>query len=394
MYKKPKIFISWSKTNSRLIAEELKKFLNNIFNYSIDLYFSPEMYKGTCVDKTIHENLLLSSKCIVCLTADNFKNPWLLYEAGVVYGANYHKNNESIIIPILFESIPEWSSWIDKPLNRYVPIKYINEDGEFGNGKIEFMRFCQQISSEFNITFQNFNQEWEQFDCAVKKILNENNLIPNECSTLVNEILKNEKEFSVVNPEITNEHILFHKGFKTHTLTKILIDSVLNGFSKYYWIYGRKNQRLMSREYEYFFKELAKIKDVDFRCLFTMPKSDAAIKPITADRYDTFDIELKICLKHALELKTKFGLPVEKMFRLYCHPREELLIRLDNTVLYNKIQKSADGFPLSYTNSSFEVLSGLKGLGLEVINKFESIWNDDTKSLPLTQDLYDKLYNN
>ena len=49
---------------------------------------------------------------------------------------------------------------------------------------------------------------------------------------------------------------------------------------------------------------------------------------------------------------------------------------------------------LFHTNSSFEVLSGLKGLGLEVVKKFESIWNDDTKSLPLTQDLYDKLYNN
>ncbi len=149
----------------------------------------------------------------------------------------------------------------------------------------------------------------------------------------------------------------------------------------------------MSREYEYFFRELSKMKDVDFRCLFTMPKSPASIKAITWDRTDTFDVELQITLKHALELKNKFGLPVEKIFRLYFEPRTELMIRLDNTVLYNKIQRDANGYPLSYTNSSFEILSGLKDVGLNAIKNFESIWNNDQKSVPLTQELFDSLFN-
>ena len=105
MKTKNKIFISWSKDTSKLIAQELRIFINNIFSSAIELFFSPEIYKGTCVDKEIHENLLSCSKCIVCITADNFKNPWLLYESGVIYGSNYNKsNNKSIIVPILFES--------------------------------------------------------------------------------------------------------------------------------------------------------------------------------------------------------------------------------------------------------------------------------------------------
>ena len=394
MKTKNKIFISWSKDTSKLIAQELRIFINNIFSSAIELFFSPEIYKGTCVDKEIHENLLSCSKCIVCITADNFKNPWLLYESGVIYGSNYNKsNNKSIIVPILFESIPDWSSWIDKPLNRYVPIKFINDDGEFGCGKEEFKKYFEQISLEFNIEYKYFDKEWEKFQHSVSNILTKNSLIPNECSNLVNDILKNDEDFVVVSPEITKEHILFHKGFKTPALTKILMNNVLNGFSKYYWIFGRKNQRLMSREYEYFFRELSKMKDVDFRCLFTMPKSPASIKAITWDRTDTFDVELQITLKHALELKNKFGLPVEKIFRLYFEPRTELMIRLDNTVLYNKIQRDANGYPLSYTNSSFEILSGLKDVGLNAIKNFESIWNNDQKSVPLTQELFDSLFN-
>ena len=131
---KAKIFISWSKNKSKELAEATKRFLENTLGNSIEFFFSPEMYKGTCADNEIHENLLECDKCLVCITSENFKNPWLLYEAGVVYGANYSKNNKSIVIPILFEDIPEWSSWVDKPLNRYVTIQLQNGNHEFGVG--------------------------------------------------------------------------------------------------------------------------------------------------------------------------------------------------------------------------------------------------------------------
>ena len=105
------IFISWSKDKSRLLALETKKFILNTLGNKIEVFFSPDMYKGTSVDNEIHTNLLKSDKCIVCITSDNFKNPWLMYEAGVVYGAHFAEPGGSIVIPILFEHIPDWSSW-------------------------------------------------------------------------------------------------------------------------------------------------------------------------------------------------------------------------------------------------------------------------------------------
>lgn len=392
-----KIFISWSKNKSKKLAKETKAFLNNIFSGEIEFFFSPEMYKGTCVDNEIHKNLLNSDKCLVCITYDNFKNPWLLYEAGVVYGANYEKNNKTIVVPILFEYIPEWSSWIDKPLNRYVPIQMQNVNKEFRYGKEEFKKFCDELSEEYAISYKEFDKNWSEYEKQIDQIIKEEDFIPDECKDIVNQIMENGNynNFVVENPEITNKYILFYKGFKTHSLFNILINSVINNQSKYFWMFGRKNERLFSREYEYFFRFLSTdgLRDgVDFKCFFPLPNSKASIKAISKDRANTFDIELKINLMRALELKNKYGLPVEKMFRLYLEPREEYIIRLDNSILYNPIFKDSEGYPLSYTDSSFKIFSALTGKGLEAKEKFLSIWNDDKKSIPLTQETFDRIY--
>ena len=399
---KYRFFISWSKSKSRQLAEATKLFLERTLGNSIEFFFSPEMYKGTNVDNEIHKNLLESDKCLVCITSENFKNPWLLYEAGVVYGANYLKPEKGIVIPILFEEIPEWSSWIDKPLNRYVPLQIQNSNNEFTIGKKDFKKFLEQIADELQIRIKQFNHNWEIYENEIKTILEKEKLIPSECQDLVNKLIEDDNDnFSIVSPEITRERIIFHKGFTTHALTQILINSITECQGKYLWIYGRKNKKLMSREYEDFFKYLADegIKNgVDFRCLFPLPNSNATIKASSKDREKIFNYELQISLTKAFSLKNKYGLPVEKLFRLYLEPRNESIIRSDNAVIYRPITCDAEGYPLPYTNTSFEILSAIKNdnnhinKGVSSIEKFSSIWDDDNKSIPLTEHLLEKLY--
>lgn len=231
-----KIFISWSKNLSCELAKETKNFLEKVLNNTVEFFFSPEMYKGTCVDQKIHENLLASDKCIVCITSDNFKNPWLLYESGVVYGANFHKNTDAIVVPILFENIPEWSSWIDKPLNRYVPIQILNTNHEFKTGKEAFKNFIQQLSKEYNITINQFDINWKNYKSKVQQILTKNQLIPIECQELVYKLMEDSDNFTQNSPEITKEKICFHKGFTTHALTRILTDNIYLYHGKYLWL--------------------------------------------------------------------------------------------------------------------------------------------------------------
>ncbi len=117
-YEKQKYFLSWSKSKSKNLAKELKLFFENLFGNKVDIFISSGMEKGSLVDTGIHDSLLESRICIVCLTRESLKSPWLMYEAGAVFGS------QGIVIPILFEEIPDWHSWIDKPLIRYVPVRY------------------------------------------------------------------------------------------------------------------------------------------------------------------------------------------------------------------------------------------------------------------------------
>lgn len=396
MDKKFKIFMSWSKSKSKKLAETTKTFLEKTLNHSIKFFFSPEMYKGTCVDNEIHKNLINCDMCLVCITSDNFKNPWLMYESGVVCGANYTKTKNGVVIPILFEQIPDWSSWIDKPLNRYVPIQMQNYNHEFDSGKKDFYSFLNTLSNELGIALCNFELNWKEFEEKIKKILSENELIPTECKYIVETLLKNEEVFTISSPEISKDKIMFHQGFTTHPLTKILIDALVMDTHQVLWIFGRKNKKIMSREYEPFFKYLADEgleSGKDFRCLFPMPNSKATIKASSQDRLKSFDNELENSLRQAISLKNKYNLPIEKVFRLYLEPRTESIIRLDSAVLHRTIIRDIDGYPLPYTNSEFEICSKNVKKGEHLIKQFESIWNDNEKSIPLTEDLFEKIYN-
>lgn len=387
------IFISWSKNKSKLLALETKKLIQNVLGKKVEVFFSPDMYKGTSVDNEIHNNLLQSDKCIVCITSDNFKNPWLMYEAGVVYGAHFAKPGGSIVIPILFEHIPDWSSWVDKPLNRYVPIRVNNENDNFEKTRDEFKQFFQELTSESNTRIKNFNNHWNAYIAEVKSILQQEQLIPDTCRDLVDQIMEDTNgSFTLVSPEITKEHILFHKGFSTNTLTRILIRNVIEYQGKRLWFYGRRNKKIFTAENDDFFKFLANegLKNgVDFKCLFPHPKSEAMVKAVSKDKERRFKTDLQTCLESAVRMKNRFNLSINKMFRLYKCSRKESIIVSDNAVLYSPIICDSEGYPLSITNSSFEITGISDDTTNQYFNIFMDTWN---QSVPLTEELYNELY--
>lgn len=392
------VFISWSKNKSKLLALETKKFIHKTLGNEIQLFCSPNMYKGTCVDHEIHKHLLNCDKCIVCITADNFKNPWLMYETGVIYGTHFEKPGGSIVIPILFEHIPDWSSWVDKPLNRYVPIRLEKGDGNFKTARAEFEQFLQELAIEANVTVKNFSKNWNSYIKEVDNILQQEKMIPDECRDLVEQIMKdNEGNFTIVSPEITKNHILFHKGFSTNILTRILIRNVIDYQGKRLWFFGRRNKKILTSENDDFFKFLANegIRNgVDFKCLFPYPGSDAMNKAVSRDKERRFLADLQTCLEAAVRMQHRFHLPISEMFKLYKCPRKESIIVSDNAVLYSPIICDGEGYPLPITNSSFEILSitndDAGNRGKDLYDTFIDVWEN---AIPLTEKLYNELYN-
>ena len=79
-----KIFVSWSGTLSKKIAELIKKWLP-CFIQAAEIFFSPEdIEKGENWDSKISKELSECKYGIICLTAENVTAPWINFEAGAI----------------------------------------------------------------------------------------------------------------------------------------------------------------------------------------------------------------------------------------------------------------------------------------------------------------------
>lgn len=381
-----KIFLSWSKLKSKNLAKEIKLLFENLFGSNVEIFLSSGMKKGSLADVGIHDALLESKICFVCITNESIKSPWLMYEAGAVFGSG------GVVIPILFEEIPDWHSWIDKPLVRYVPVRYDKR-------KDEFLKLVNKVEDEFNVKALNFDRNWDSFSKEVDKILLEHQPIPIECKHLVEKLKRqNDKYFTPDSPEVKEGQIIFHRGFHSDPLYKILTDNIKDDGGKYFWYYGRKGSKILKRQYLNFFEYIAEAEKsggmgVDFRFLMVMPNSIGAKK---ADRGQEkkFNIGLQESIEYALSLKN-LGLTPSKYFRLYDNIRDSLIVRSDNSVLSSGPVYNTNGILNYFTESSFSIFSTLQNKtgdenkGYLLINKFEKVWEN---AKPLTEELFYEMY--
>ncbi len=78
------IFISWSGPRSRAVAEALKKYLPMIVNDLNPWLSSADIDKGSRSSEEIARALTNARAGIICLTPNNLKEPWILFEAGAI----------------------------------------------------------------------------------------------------------------------------------------------------------------------------------------------------------------------------------------------------------------------------------------------------------------------
>src|SRR5437868_3712032 len=81
-----KLFLSWSKPNSRALAAFLKKWLPDVLP-GIEPWMSAEdIEKGVPWFDAIQGALVATHSCIICVTPENVDSKWLYYEAGAISG--------------------------------------------------------------------------------------------------------------------------------------------------------------------------------------------------------------------------------------------------------------------------------------------------------------------
>lgn len=355
-----KIYISWSKEKSLEYAKKTKEMLNKI-NPMDEIFVSEsDINGGEDVQKKIITNIRECDKVILCFTNENKKSPWLLFEAGFARGLN------KIVIPVLFDEDKEWHSWKDNPMN-------IVRELNFNKGDL---RRCLSECFDFSLNLQN-KKVVDDYIKSIDTIREQNQIVPSECEELI-ENISNNSTFIVNSPSYEQQTAYYYTGFETFDLYKIIIDSFIKT-GKYLWIFGRKNTKLFNSNFEYFFeylhsitnKEYASMSGVDFRCLFLNPESDEVSR---AYRYqDSFKDELKVQIKRA-KRSVRDNEPLKKSFRYYSSRREEIIIRIDNSIIYSKPHIDCDGFPQRITDSKFEIFSVNSNRGKKYVKMFDDVW--------------------
>lgn len=163
---KTKVFISWSGSLSKRVAESLREWLPNVLQH-VKPYFTPDdIEKGSKWDNEISKELEESHIGIICVTRENVDRPWVLFEAGAL-SKNISKSN---VCPIFIDL---GSTDTKGPLSRF-QATLINEK--------DFKRLLSTInnvSGESKLdpeTLTNvFSKWWPEFEEKTKTILSSEN---------------------------------------------------------------------------------------------------------------------------------------------------------------------------------------------------------------------------
>lgn len=354
-----KIFISWSKSKSRDLAIEIKHLLESLDPRSKIFMSEDDISAGERVQEKIIHEIADCDILLLCFTKENKKSPWLLYEAGFANGLNKK------IIPLLFDTDPSWHSWIDNPMNFAREINITESD--FATKFIQ--SFELRDSSYIRNSLSDFVKETE-------KIKDKHRQVDAQCEDFV-ELLASNDAFRAESPIYRNRIAYFLTGFETFDLWKSIVQSFLYT-GKYLWIYGRKNMKLFGGNFNNLFEYLEEktvnenMFGIDFRCLFLDPDSDEV--KYAHKQQDIFSQELDATIKRAKHVIGDNQV-LQKCFRKYSNRREEIIIRLDNCIIYSKPHFDENGQPQIMTDTKFEVFSASSKHGQECIQKYCAVWN-------------------
>ena len=354
------IFISWSKAKSGELAKVTKSILETLL-FNTKIFMSEvDIHAGDCVQDTIIQHIEQCDILILCFTSENKKSPWLLYEAG--YASGLHKR----VIPFLFDKDSLWHSWIDNPMNIAKEIDFYKDCFETD--------FCEAFSlpqsSDTNSCINIYKEK-------ISEIQEKYRQVDIHCEDIIEKLVAVDK-FTINSPYYRDKVAYFLSGFETFELWKTIIQSFLYT-GKYLWIYGRKNMKLFGGNFNELFEYLDKkavqpnMAGIDFRVLFLNPTAEE-VHYAHKDQ-DIFAPELCATISRA---KKTIGSNkvLQQCFKMYSNRREEIIIRVDNCIIYAKPHFDINGMPNIMTNSKFEVFSAFSDKGRECINKYLTIWDN------------------
>lgn len=134
------VFISYSGLFGKFAAEQIQELVVKIFKINKDrIFFAPDSLHGEDWVKQIQKNGNSCQVGISCLTSETYKNPWILYELGVM-------NSKALIIPLAID----------------FPITFLSG--------FDFYT-CRQVESVVDNNVENFQLGIDNIKCLLKRML-------------------------------------------------------------------------------------------------------------------------------------------------------------------------------------------------------------------------------
>lgn len=156
------VFISWSGSKSKKIAEELRKWIPSVIQFAKPYFTPSDIDKGAKWASEISKKLSDSNVGIICLTKENLERPWILFEAGALS----KDLDESKVCSVLFGMD---NADLSGPLTTFQATSFEKSD---------FKKMMQSINDTggdhalAKDTFDGvFDKWWPDLETAINKIL-------------------------------------------------------------------------------------------------------------------------------------------------------------------------------------------------------------------------------
>lgn len=231
------VFISWSGTQSKAIAEELRSWIPSVLQFAKP-YFTPnDIEKGAKWGSEISQKLSESNVGVICLTKENYNKPWILFEAGAL---SKDLERSKVCLILFGMENPDLTG----PLTTFQTTEFTKSDFRKLMLTINSAGEDQALNTE---TFSRvFDMWWPQLESAIGKILEDTPSDANETIRSDRELLE---EILLLSRERSR-----HATTPRHVPEKLILDLLAHTEA-----IRRVNERVTSLEINDALKELSKI---------------------------------------------------------------------------------------------------------------------------------------
>jgi len=155
-----KVFISWSGECSNKIAEVLKHWTKSVIQSLEPFVSSEDISKGSRWSADIAKELQDTDFGILCVTKDNFQQPWLLFEAGALSKTL----DKAYVVPLLFDLGP--SDLPDSPLLQF-------QAASFSKSEIKKLIDSMNSASEKKLDASDLSKAFDVWYPELEKALSD-----------------------------------------------------------------------------------------------------------------------------------------------------------------------------------------------------------------------------